>query len=222
MSFYLTTKEGGNSYMKPLSEFNKKAIGWVMKQAKDDIGKISKWYEYEDLLQDGLVIILECNKRYPHYSEARLMNTIKLVYNQHLIHLLRKKLGGNETYIKKDKIAPDQKDPEVYLEDYIVDNGPNRQWENPSSNADARNEIKLNLYEYAFQEFLSNLCQMPVALRNVIRLFLSSEGLKKLNRPYRQRLDGVETEADRLCRLAGFPRDCNFENELRKYLFDEG
>jgi len=68
------------------------------------------------------------------------------------------------------------------------------------------------------QEMVTLLRQMPEGLKRVLYVMLSKEGQRKLDEPMRQRVDGCETMADRLFRLAGWRRDLDFEEEFTEYL----
>jgi DNA-directed RNA polymerase specialized sigma24 family protein len=174
-----------------IPEMNKKAVGWIIKQIRKDLWKVSKWYDYEDLLQDGLLTILECYKRYPHYDEPHMINIIKLVYHQHIVHLIRRKLTGVQTPATKDKIELRSKCPEISLES--IQESPLNDSEEFSISNDFRT-IERYLLQDSEQELKICLRRIPDALYSAIEPLLDPDSDKRAS--------------------------ANLQNEFREYLFN--
>jgi hypothetical protein len=174
-------------------ELNDSVIGWIYNTSRRYVYRVNKWYDFEDLVQDGLMIALKCRARYgyeidpPHFTAL-----VKTSFTNHLVSLQRKTNYNNELYIAE---LEDVKTGEEI--DNILD----------------------TLYELPEQEFACTLNELPEPIKAVLRLFLSVDTLRKMRLPLRETLSDSETPAKRLKRLAGWPENRDFENELEKLLF---
>jgi hypothetical protein len=174
-------------------ELNNSVIGWIYNTSTRSLWKIHKWYDLEDLIQDGLMIALKCRARYgseidpPHFTAL-----VKTSFANHIVNLQRKTYSNIELHIAD---ITDVKTGEEI--DNILD----------------------SIYELPEQEIACTLSELPEPIKAVLRLFLSPDTLRKLRMPLRETLNSSETTAKRLKRLAGWPENEDFANELKKLLF---
>jgi hypothetical protein len=179
-------------------ELNNSIIGWIYNESYRNLWKVGKWYDFEDLVQDGLMIALKCREKYGNVDPAHFTALVKTSFRNHIVNLSRK---GSiveiniaelvELYIGTDSVE----DKETRILDKIC---------NPV------------LPE---QEIACTLSELPEPIKAVLRLFLSPENLRKLQLPLRVTLYDSDSAAKRLNRLAGWPEEKDFARELKKLLF---
>jgi hypothetical protein len=174
-------------------ELNDSIIGWIYNESYRSLWKVNKWYDFEDLVQDGLIIALKCRTRYGDIDPAQFVALVKTSFKNHIISLQRHK-----SYVLETSIAELAELKLISEEDAL----------------DSINDPVL-----PDQEVACVLNELPEPIKAVLRLFLSPDSLRKLQAPLRVTLNGRETTAKRLNRLAGWPEDKNFASELEKLLF---
>ena len=175
-------------------ELNNSIIGWIYNTSYRNLWKVSKWYDFEDLVQDGLMIALKCRARYgSDITPAHFTALVQTSFRNHIIDLQRTNCSVFEYHV-------------VDLEGKSF-----------TSEADAFDILRQP--EYADQEIACTLSELPESIKAVLRLFLSSDSLRKLRLPMRETLTDSETPAKRLKRLANWPEEKDFESELEKLLF---
>lgn len=65
---------------------------WMYKHAKQQFWRVSAWYDYEDLIQDGYFWYYSRVKKYPHVTEPRhMMALFQIRYRQHIHELSNRK-----------------------------------------------------------------------------------------------------------------------------------
>jgi DNA-directed RNA polymerase specialized sigma subunit, sigma24 homolog len=174
-------------------ELNDSIIGWIYNEAYRNLWRVNKWYDFEDLVQDGLIIALKCRTRYGDIDPANFTAMVKTSFKNHIIGLQRHKSYVMETSIAELaelKHVSEEKALDSISEPVLPD-----------------------------QEIACVLSELPEPVKAVLRLFLSSDNLRKLRLPLRVTLNGRETTAKRLNRLAGWPEKKDFASELEKLLF---
>lgn len=73
-------------------EMDEVARRWMYKTAKTNFWRVSAWYEFEDLLQDGYFWYYSRVKKYPHVTERRhMMRLFQIRYTQHIHELSNRK-----------------------------------------------------------------------------------------------------------------------------------
>lgn len=160
-------------------ELNDSIIGWIYNTSYTNLPSLNKLYDFEDLVQDGLMIAIKCRIRYGYdIDPAHFTSLVKTSFTNHIIDLKRKKSRLPE-FVDIDEIET---------------------------------------VEPSEQELVCTLNELPEPVKAVLRLFLSLDTLRKLRMPMRATLTETETPAKRLKRLAGWPEDKDFENELKKLL----
>lgn len=173
-----------------IPELNDVIIGWIYNESFRNLWKI-QWYDFEDLVQDGLIIALKCRERYPDVEPAHFMALVKTSFRNHIVDLQRK--------IGTELRVADLEEIEFVSETQAFD--------------------MLRGAELPEQEFACTLNELPEPIKAVLQLFLSPENLRRLRLPLRETLTDNETPAKRLKRLAGWPEDKDFASELEKRLF---
>jgi DNA-directed RNA polymerase specialized sigma24 family protein len=168
-------------------------IEWIHEHSRKNLWRVGNWYDYEDLVYDGLMKALECRAKLgddvdPDY----FVGYVKRAFRNHIGGLIRSKRAAEEVLV--DDISP--------------------QYEGESGSFDPF------ILEYPSQEVTTAMAHMPDSLRRVVELFFTEEGRRVLRSPFRQRLNAPdETEGERLNRLANWPKELDFYDELRNYLF---
>ena len=175
-------------------ELNNSIIGWIYNESYRSLWKVNRWYDFEDLVQDGLMIAIKCRNRYHNVDPAHFTALVKTSFKNHIINLWRHRGSGIEIHIAE-------------LEDINL--------------LDLEEDILDSILEPEFpeQEIACTLAELPEPIKAVLRLFLSEDSLRKLRLPMRATLTNDETPSKRLKRLAGWSEDRDFESELRKLLF---
>jgi hypothetical protein len=175
-----------------LPQFNDGLIGWIYNESYRNLWKV-QWCDFDDLVQDGLVIALKCRERYPDASPAHLTALVKTSFRNHIVDLQRK--------TNRDEIRVAELDSLDFVsEEQAFDT--------------------LRHPEFPDQEFARTLSELPEPIKAVLRLFLSEESLRKLRLPLRETLTDSETPAKRLKRLAGWPEEKDFASELQNRLIN--
>jgi len=73
-------------------EMDEVARRWMYKTAKQQYWRVSAWYEFDDLIQDGYFWYYSRVKKYPHITEPRhMMRMFQIRYLQHIHELSNKK-----------------------------------------------------------------------------------------------------------------------------------
>jgi DNA-directed RNA polymerase specialized sigma24 family protein len=175
-----------------LPELNDAVIGWIYNESYRNLWKV-QWCDFDDLVQDGLVIALKCRERYPDVEPAHFTALVKTSFRNHIVDLQRK---TNRDEIRVAELSEIEFVSEEQAFDQLVEP------------------------EYPDQEFARTLSELPEPIKAVLRLFLSEESLRKLRLPLRETLTDRETPARRLKRLAGWPEEKDFASELEKRLIN--
>jgi len=73
-------------------EMDEGARRWMYKTARKHYWRVSAWYEFDDLIQDGYFWYYSRVKKYPHITEPRhMMRMFQIRYLQHIHELSNKK-----------------------------------------------------------------------------------------------------------------------------------
>ena len=73
-----------------IPELNDSIIGWIYNEAYSNLWRVGKWYDFEDLVQDGLTIALLCRQRYPDVEPAHFTSLVKTSFHNHVVNLTRR------------------------------------------------------------------------------------------------------------------------------------
>lgn len=175
-------------------ELNNSVIGWIYNESYRSLWKVARWYDFEDLVQDGLMIAIKCRQRYGDVDLPHFTALVKTSFKNHISSLQhRNNCNGIEYHIAE--LADIKHLSETQALDKICDP------------------------ELPQQEIACTLGELPEPIKTVLRLFLSKENLRRLRLPLRATLNDEDTPAKRLKRLAGWPEEQDFESELQKRLF---
>lgn len=172
---------------------NDSIIGWIYNESYRQLWKVNRWCDFEDLVQDGLVLALKCRQRYgTELDPPHFLALLKTAFYHHIVDLQRRSGVGTEFRV-----------PEL----------------DETFNSEQDAFVSLRGAEFPDQEFACALSELPEPIKAVLRLFLSQDNLRRLQLPLRATLNDTETPAKRLKRLAGWPEDQDFASELEKHLF---
>lgn len=166
--------------------------GWIYNQAKKHYWRVSSWYDYEDLVQDGILWFFICRDTYPEVANLEhFMALFKRCYSNHITDLAYHRTRLTETPVST---IIDEAHESAFLDGILGK-------------------------EYPVAELLSQLVHAPREIKQVFELLLTDTGLAKLAEPY-QRVDGIrETTNERLCRFLGYDPDrIDVLGRVRAYL----
>lgn len=178
----------------------KNITGWTWNHAKQNYWRVAAFYDFDDLVQDGLMVCYKCLSEYGvpgiEIDAPNFMALVKSSFYNHIGDLLRKNRGVVEITIHAGDLSS------VLSESDALD----------------RVAIPDDVSEHDFAMLLADL---PEHLRAVVELFLKDDTAKQLRKSLRVRLgQPSETMSDRLVKMAGFPTYLDFETELRAFLWE--
>lgn len=171
-------------------------VGWIYNHSKANYWRVASFYEFDDLVHDGLMKAYACQARYGtpgvDVDEPHFQSLVKTAFRNHIGDILRKHRRVNDS----KKFADfSQTLSETDVLDRIAE---------PTQPE---------------QDFASFVATLPDSLRKVVQLYLSSP---EKTRNLRVRLNGSnETLSERLHRLTGFPLERDFETEFRAFLWED-
>lgn len=170
------------------------ARGWTVKTARRNYWRVARWYDLDDLIQDGFMQYYRIAGKYSHVTERRhLMAIFKLTYMSWITDLANKRTREPEE-ITSCVLMPGAAD-DTPLWDKLVTGEPE--------------QASLRLV----------LAEAPAPVRAVLSILATEEGRARLRSPYRIRRVGRETLNERLCRIAGYdPTTINLVSWVRNYL----
>lgn len=167
-------------------------VGWIKNHAIKNYWRVAAHYDLEDLIQDGLMCAYKCKARYgDELDPPHFMSLVKTSFHNHIGDLLRRRRGVDDS-TKIADLAPDA------TEESILD--------------------RLITADVSAAEVAAVVHDLPAAVRRVVELYMQHP--EQIRQKMRMRLSGKETMAERLFRLAGFPKDKDFETELRASLWE--
>lgn len=170
-------------------------VGWIVNYSRQNMWRVAKWMEFDDLVHEGLACAYKCKQRYgtkldpPHF-----MRLVQRVFSNVITDILRQRLGFDDSI----HLADIRKTGEY----------------NESDIADRLSEPVNDI-----QEFALLIVELPVHLRNAVELLINDPN--QFRRALRVKFDGTgETMSKRLAKLIGWPEHLDFETELRGYLWE--
>lgn len=174
-------------------DMDRGARAWVYRTAQKHFWRVCRWYDLDDMVQDGYLHWARLTAKYPDVTDRpHMMRLFQITYINH-IHDLAK----NRTRQMDDRIAdmmPAEVDPTAALERLWIDRG-----EDP--------------------EFAVRLQQAPEPIKRLLALLSSEDGRRRLSAVYRRKRGGIrESLNERLCRLTGQdPGAVDVEELCRSY-----
>jgi hypothetical protein len=172
---------------------------WLYKTARDHFWRVQRWYDLNDLIQDGFIHYWRVTRKYPEAERPQIMSLFKVTYINH-IHDLAK---------NRSKID----------ECLVLDQPGSREEGMALSEADAFDTIRND--EGSEAETAVLIANAPAAVKAVLTVLASQSGRRKVRSPYRF-LRGTpsfarETNNQKWSRLTGLPEGTDFEGIFRDY-----
>lgn len=178
------------------------ARGWLIKTANANFWRVSKWYELDDLIQDGYLCYYKVKSKYPTATDApHQMALFKVTYINFIHDLATSRTRAVVEVLDTDLGGQGDDGPEGSI---------------------LANTIECPLGGLA--EFAAFASKAPQRVREVLKLFASNDGFPALRSAYRhRRVAGShlvrETTNERLCRILGYDSNAvNLIAELRAFL----
>lgn len=175
-----------------LCDMDSGAQKWMIRYARKNYWRVSKWYEFEDLIQDGYMTFYKCRTRYPNIKDApHVMAMFKIMFVNHVTSL-------------SNRVS---KVPEIHAQDLSRTASEQTIWDILLPAADEMGTL------------YTLLKQAPDDLRDLFGVLFSDAGIATLRKPSRASDGTRETNNARLCRLVGKdPRSTDLAGRLRSYL----
>jgi len=161
---------------------------WMFKHAQKNFWRVSRFYEFDDLVQDGYMCYAICVNRYKDIkTPEHLMSLFKITYINHIHDLATKQ--------------------SICAEQPVADLPPQLA-ERLADLVGAEDVAVLSLM----------MKQAPEPIKQVLQLFQNEEKLKILRSAFREREGGRETFNERLCKLIGLdPKKNNLPAMIKNY-----
>lgn len=158
------------------------ARGWLFRTATKNYWRIARWYDLDDLIQDGYVCYCKVLQRYPDATDApHRMALFKRTYMNWITDLANKRTKSVQETLDCDAQSAADLDgpPMSFLAGVPC----------PQS---------------GMVELDALMASAPEVVRRALALFTTEEGRRAMRAAYRLRADGTrETMNDRVCRLLG-------------------
>lgn len=179
---------------------------WLAKAVRKHYWRVSKWYDLDDLMQEGYFAYYYVVKHYPKARDpAHRMALFKLTFHSVITNLANQRT---------------KRVSEVYGADAI-----SAPVDDPTRDVDFLSTIAA---EPDIAEAVAAITTAPKYVQEAIALFASPEGLKALRANSRRAsrrgpngrfvLGPRETLNDRLCRLTGYPAGTDIVGGIRACL----
>lgn len=168
-------------------------ISWIYKYAYKQYWRVASWYDYEDLIQDGMMIAVKCRNRYTT-DDTYFRAKVQLAFCNHITDLSNKKITGKCL-------------------------NPTRHGIKLTEPIEAKvNEEKFNTLLQSLRgdtaQFLYVLIkQSPLPIRKFLECLSKPENLEALRKPLKK----GETRNARLCSLAGLKKEIDLAGMVRAY-----
>ena len=162
-------------------EMDKGARLWLYKTCHKQFWRVSGWYEFDDLVQDGFMTFYRVRGQYPKVDKPQhLMAIFKIAFLQH-IHVI----ANRRTKHSVEACFTDLFGPELGMTDQ-----------------EAQALERLLPADAPNAELFTAICQAPEPVRHLLEKLGSDPELPALRSAYRVRRDGTrETLNERLCRI---------------------
>jgi hypothetical protein len=180
-----------------MTDMDTGAVRWLHKIARQNYWRVEKFFELDDLVQEGYYCYYYVRKRYPDAKDAaHIMQLFKLTYMCH-IHDLAKGACASGTGWRP------QLETAAWLSSACGPEDAAQRERLSGSDADA--------------EMLAFVADAPPTLSRLLRILLAGDGLRG---ELRQRTSGRrESLNERFCSLIGVnPRDFDLHEALLNYL----
>lgn len=176
------------------------ARGWLVKTATKSYWRVSRWYELDDLIQDGYVCYYKVLQKYPGAIDVpHRMALFKVIYINFIHDLATKRTKAVSEILDTDMQGATEDFDRSFLSTLV--------------------ECPLS----GMVEVGALLASAPERVRAAFELFTTESGKAAMRSVYRRRRGGKhlvrETMNQRLCRLLGYdPTQVDVAREIREYL----
>ncbi len=157
---------------------DKTLISWIYRYAARQYWRVASWYDYEDLVQDAMFIVVKCRTKYPELDKQHFSARFRTAFTHHITDLANQRITGK---------CLDPKRHGIKLTAPLV-----------SSVDDTTLSILLNTLREESTQFIAVLfSEAPSAIKSVIALFNDPQKLILMQAPLKR----GETRNRRLCKL---------------------
>lgn len=175
---------------------------WLYQTARKNFWRVSRWYDLDDLIQDGFIHYWRVTRKYPEAERPQIMSLFKTTYTNH-IHDLAKVRSRLDEALVLDIPSAGNRSEDGYS----------------STEAEAFDAFSND--GGADAEAAVLIANAPPAVKAVLAVLATQAGRRKLQRPYRF-LKGTpsfarETNNQRWSRLTGLPVGVDFEGIFLSY-----
>lgn len=178
------------------------ARGWLVKTATKNFWRVARWYDLDDLIQDGFVCYYKVMLKYPTAIDApHRMALFKRTYTNYIHDLSTSRTKSVAEFLASDLTPQDAEGGE-------------------------RSEMIAASIPCPHSDMVSVgaiLATAPERVRRVLALFADDEDRVALRSAYRLRRIGKrlvrETLNERLCRILGYdPAETDLVGEVHRFL----
>jgi len=159
-------------------DMDRTARGWLLNTVRANYWRVCASCDIDDLLQDGRILFIRLQRRYPDARPPHLMRLFQIAFINHL-HDLSKR----DCYIPRRGA----KDKRGFKPEFV-----------PLELADEEPVL------CPYAELVAYVLDCPEPVRSILIALYRASG-KALRQPYRIRHGHRETGGERLARLAGLP-----------------
>lgn len=159
------------------------ALGWMYKKARCELWRVARFYEMDDLVQDGHVWWYYVCRRYGDREPQHRMALFKTCYTNHIHDLakgVRSGVAGTSPANRNECAVP---------------------WLSPGSSENEQDSRDRALGQGDIGDVMRLLAEAPAALHRALSKLLARPDV--LNQPYKRGARGRESVNERLCALAG-------------------
>jgi hypothetical protein len=166
---------------------------WMERTARKHFWRVCRWYDLDDLVQDGYVQWQRVCNKYPDVTNrAHFMRLFMVTYTNHIHGLASFKKKQND--VCESDLTPNQEGEAIPLMERLLSD------------------------ESDYGSFMAMIKKAPEPITKLLSLMATEDGRNRLAAVYRRRANGTrETTNERLCRLTGCDASTDFEEVFREY-----
>jgi hypothetical protein len=151
-------------------------MGWIVNTSKQNIWRVSEWYDLDDLIQDGLYWYCYCRHKYKDVqTPEHFMALLKRTFTNHITDLANKRTRSV---------------PTIYIDDLATQLG---------ETVSLENIVEL---QQEWQTLYTVLAQAPKEVADFFRALMSDASIALLA-PYARHGRVRETTNERFCGMLG-------------------
>lgn len=175
-------------------EWDDRFKGWLCKYVKKNLWKVGDYIDFEDLIQDGYILFIKLQKKYPDAEIKQFMALFKRSFSNYIYDLRKSNLREHDCL-------------SLLINESIIDN--------------TINNLSISYGEKEESDYLleldKTLFQAPKDFITIITALLNGTYSKK-NKKFMSKLRIRESTNEFLCRIVNKnPKNNNIVKEIQQY-----